>query len=455
MAEMLCFVFRLLFKSWPEMKVNFKNIFAPKIEGEGKVAMLTTIALDPQMIRKTIHEIEGDYKITETGTLLPRDWDLFVRCSTELGHRGAYPAALFDRWFSGTCLNSQPEKYGACPYGKWEKLQLEEPHFMMRDIYPSQVEEMEAVLDASMEQYVGKRVDIGEVLRKVYWDVFMVSSYGVGPNEDTAKLLEHFDGHYPEFDYAVRMSSAKMVYEWPDSLAKHVKEIGDYCWRVTLERKANLKDYADKNDILTNMLREYPDMDTAKMEGALRGQFTGGVNNAHSAVCGAIIQNAYSDDGVYEYYIKDPMTHIEHITRESLRLYNSIPASRKVQPQDNFVLDGKKLEAGSSVILSTFAMNTDPRSHEDPLDFKPERFQKDMDSLGYMCSRGFAPYGIPTEMGGRPCGARFHNTHMINTVIGKLLKSYTFTKPSGGHDFKQQAATSRYIGNAKVTIGKR
>lgn len=105
--------------------------------------------------------------------------------------------------------------------------------------------------------------------------------------------------------------------------------------------------------------------------------------------------------------------------------------------------------------MSTYGINTDPRSWDKPLEYSPSRFEGKED-IAYMTCRGFVPYGIGAEIGGRPCSARFYNSHLIRVVVGKLLRDYKFVYVSGkGFEFKQNSATSRYAGDCRVKVEKR
>eukprot|EP00180_Rhodochaete_pulchella_P003464 Plantae.Rhodophyta-Rhodochaete_pulchella.ctg5930.p1 GENE.Plantae.Rhodophyta-Rhodochaete_pulchella.ctg5930~~Plantae.Rhodophyta-Rhodochaete_pulchella.ctg5930.p1 ORF type:complete len:378 (+),score=63.73 Plantae.Rhodophyta-Rhodochaete_pulchella.ctg5930:436-1569(+) len=377
-----------------------------------------------------------------------------MRRATELRHRGDEVPILFDKWFQGSALNAQPEMYGGCPFGKWETFRLQEPHLMSKDKYPAQVADMERIIDEYMAPRLGKVEEIGKMLRLLIWDLYCYTSYGEGPNEETAQLLQMFEDHSPEFDYAVRMCTQKIPYEWSNKLKAEIWGMGDWCWRVTMDRKRNIDKHADKNDVLTDMILSHPEMDIAKMEGALRGVFTGGMNNCHSAVCGTLISNAQNGDNVYK-YMQEDSENIQRIFRESLRLFTAIPTSRSVREEDNFVVDGKRLKPGTGVVLATYAINTDPRSWEDPLEYNPKRFENTSE-LGFMCQKGFAPLGAAAELGGRPCGARFHDAHMLSTIIGKLLRDYKFTPEGRGFfEMKQSAGTSMYAGHCKMRVTKR
>lgn len=452
---------------WHLIKTSGPEAFTPASIGrffkassnkERIASIITPISVDPYVLRKVFQSIDGDYTFLGGGTtFMPRDFDLWVRCSTELSHRGDGASVLFDKWFQGSCLNAQPERYdgGKCPFGKWEIYEKQEPHFMSTDKFAAQIPMMEKLIDDHMAQYVGKVEDVGVMTRALVWDLFVLSSYGEWPSKGSRQTLQLFEDHYPEFDYALRMVTQKIPYKWSNKLDAEVFGIGDWCWRVANDRLRNIEKCKDMTDVLTDtILKTYPEIDLAKSEGALRGGFTGGINNSHSCLCGTLIQNAKTNDSVAK-YIQANSKNITNVYKEALRLYTSIPAARYVREEDNFIIDGKKLETGTSVVLSTYGMQTDPRNWENPLEFKPERFENTTE-MGYMTQRGFAPLGVATELGGRPCGARYHDAHMLETIIGKLLRDYKFTEVGNGHfEMRQMAATSLFCGKSKMRVEKR
>lgn len=407
----------------------------------------------------------------KNGTMIVRDFDLWIRCSTKLGHRGDQVAPCFHRWFQGSALNCQPGRYdgGKCPYGDWDVYTKQEPHLLAKDALESQIPEMEELIDKHMAPYVesGEACEIGVMMRQLVWDMMTVTSYGRGPDDTTKETLRQFDAHSYEFDHAMRMGTGEISeYKWPKELEDQIKAIGNWCWETTTQRVYDLQLglSMDKTDVLTTCLKQLKlygatqnETMLRKMEGALRGCFTGGVNNGHTALCGLLITNAQTNDSVYEYLKEDVDERIENVFREALRMWNSIPVSRQVRPEDDLVVDGVKIPAYTKVILSTFAMNTDPRNWENPDTYDPTRFEEKRDEIGFMCGRGFVPLGAAAELGGRPCGARFHDAHMTRQLCKRMLMKYKFkiVRPFGYMDFKQNSGTGMYCGNCVMKVTAR
>lgn len=435
---------------------TLKRFFTAKQGNKERITGIgAAVALDPMLLQRLVHSADGDFANIGSSMYLPRDFDLFLRCSTELGHRGDYiPEILNDR-APGSAFNSTPDRYGGCPFGSWNVYRKEEPHVMSKDIYPAQVEAMEQIIDDHMSQYVGKTEEAGKVLRLLVWNLCTFCSYGTKPSETTAHMLQVFDDHSPEFDYAFRMKAADIPYEWSPSLKQQVKELNDWTTSITEERKENIDQCSHMKDVWTDTILNHSDIDLDKSEGAIRAIYLAGINNIHCAITGAMIVDSKTRGEVYNYFANDPEHHIEHIYREALRLYTSIPIIRAIREEDKFSIGGKELEPGASILLSTYAINTDPRSWDDAMEFKPSRFEN-TEEIGFLCQKGFAPMGISANINGRQCGGRHVAAHVIRVVLAKLLRDYKFTASGGGYfDFKQNSGATTYAGRCYVTVEKR
>lgn len=451
----------MLRTSGPDINAQtIKRFFTAKHGNKERFSgIAAAIGIDPIVLQHLIHTTEGDYRWLGDGkVLLVRDFDLFVRCSAELGHRGEGTPALHFRCFPHDAFSAQPERYGECPFGKWEDKKDTAVHYNSIDRFAEQVPGVEKIIDEHFEQYIGKTEEIGELMRLLVWNVFSYTTYGVQPSEVTASMNAENDENLGEFDYAVRMSGPPIPYEWSPSLTARIARLEEWSKSVVDDRIKNLNDVGDQPDVLTDNLLHHP-TEKYKLEGMVRGCYSGGHNSSHCSISGALVFNSLNNDAVYNYLMEDPETNCEHIAREALRLYSAVPTSRTVQEEDDFYLDGKKLEAGTLVLMSTYAMNTDPLSWEEPMKFDASRFKGNMDTIGYATQKGFAPFGASAPnvgIGGRPCSAMHYGIHVVRTILGKVLRDYKLTPTSGGYfDFQQNCGNCRYKGKCLVKIEKR
>lgn len=438
---------------------TFRRFFTAKYGNKERIKSISAaLGIDPIILQRLAHTADGPYKAVSDGTLLIiRDFDLFVKCSADFGHRGVGTPELHFKCFPYDPFSAMPERYGECPFGKWEDLKERYPYLLSKDRFPEQIPIMEQIIDDYMEQYIGKSEEIGVITRELLWNVFTYTTSGVMPSEKTAALFKENEDNLAEFDYTVRLGGSNIPYEWSDSLATRIRNLVEWNTGVVEDRIANIDKCPHQADVLTDNVVNHP-YDIKELEGQMRGNFSFGLNNVHCAVSGALNFNGLNDDKVYDYLMEDPEQNIELIIREALRLYTAIPSTRTIQENDDLVIEGKKIEPGTVMMLSTYAVNTDPLSWENHLLFDPARHKNAVD-IGFMTSKGFAPFGPKVDdhpHGGRGCTGGYYAVHCIRTVLTKLLRDYKMTRSGSGYfDFQSNCGGCRYKGQCHVTIEKR
>lgn len=241
--------------------LSFKRVFAAKNGIKESLGALSLgIVLDPLVLQHLIHGIDGTHKVMQNGNLLLiLDFDLFVQCSTALGHRGDGVASFFDSVFGGNAFAAQPERYGECPFGRWEDFKKVTPQPSMYDVLDKQTSELESLIDEIMTEHVGSTMEVGTLVRKLVWDLTTYSLYGVRPCEETKHMWEEFEYIVPKFDYAVRMAGLEVPYEWSSRMAAYVRSFTAWSEKKGRDRKANLEQFENQNDVLTTGLRIAPD----------------------------------------------------------------------------------------------------------------------------------------------------------------------------------------------------
>lgn len=447
-----------------------------------RLQILTTpVATDPYTLQRLVRSLCGDYFVNSEGTTaIIRGFDTFIRASVQVRARGERTAELFFRASPGSAFPGEPKKYGVCPYGVWDDLKDIEPHVVAVPVYTEQVKDIGRMIDESLAEHVksGKEVEAGVLFRKLIWDILVFTSYGAHPGEEVTKLFETFENQTPAFDRSLRVTgSATRAGKWDEELQQQQKFMWDWSNATVAARKAAIErgtvddgqggtiETSSLTDVLTYVLINHPPNDIAQMTGALHGVFLAGYNNLHSAVTGAVVKNVLQDDAIATYMNSndgetDMATKTDFVVRETLRMHTAIPVTRTVQKEDEFSLGDTKLAPGGTVILSTYGVNTDPKTWEDADEFRPQRFEETaIDEIGFMCQKGFAPFGAAAEKGGRQCSGRFYMTHLLKTVIGKLMREYKIEAGNswnkGYFDFKQTGGSSMYIGKCEVRVLKR
>jgi cytochrome P450 len=146
--------------------------------------------------------------------------------------------------------------------------------------------------------------------------------------------------------------------------------------------------------------------------------------------------NPEAEAGVEHEVSRIPVTELEQsrlsLTRatvlETLRLYPPVWAMGRRAVED-VTLKGQVFPAGTFFMICSWTLHRDPRHFPDPDEFKPERWDGNLeDSL---------PRGsyIPFSLGPRSCiGERFALMEAV-LVISRLLQTWRFTRVEANDDF--------------------
>ncbi|CAG9791853.1 unnamed protein product [Diatraea saccharalis] len=108
------------------------------------------------------------------------------------------------------------------------------------------------------------------------------------------------------------------------------------------------------------------------------------------------------------------MKYLEFVIKESLRLFPSVPIIQRKILEDT-VINGMRIPKNTSIVLDLFNMQRDPRVYEDPLEFRPERFE----------NTGRNPFTwLPFSAGPRNCiGQKFAMMEM-KVTISEIIRNF-------------------------------
>lgn len=140
--------------------------------------------------------------------------------------------------------------------------------------------------------------------------------------------------------------------------------------------------------------------------------------------------------------------YLELVIKETLRLYPSVPFyGRKVLENSEigteirktclpiisnlsiFFTEGTTFPAGSNLILMPMFMGRDPEYFDDPLEFRPERFEKEISA------EKVNPYRyIPFSAGPRNCIGQKFAMAELKSVASKVLRHFEVLPPEGGQE---------------------
>ncbi|KAI7749283.1 LOW QUALITY PROTEIN: hypothetical protein M8C21_004274, partial [Ambrosia artemisiifolia] len=113
------------------------------------------------------------------------------------------------------------------------------------------------------------------------------------------------------------------------------------------------------------------------------------------------------------------LPYIQCIINETLRLFPAAPLLVPHQPSQDCSIGGFDVARGTIVLVNAWAIHRDPKVWDDPLSFKPERFEK-VTNMGYR----FIPFG----MGRRQCPGSGLANRVIWLVLATLIQCFEWKR---------------------------
>ncbi|XP_050362900.1 cytochrome P450 4C1-like isoform X3 [Nymphalis io] len=112
------------------------------------------------------------------------------------------------------------------------------------------------------------------------------------------------------------------------------------------------------------------------------------------------------------------MKYLELVIKESLRIYPSVPLIERLVTKDTEI-DGLKIRKDTSVIVNIFEMHRNPDIYDNPMEFRPERFEA---ASASMAKNAFS--WLAFSAGPRNCiGQKFAMMEMKVTIAG-IIKHF-------------------------------
>ncbi|KAJ9560143.1 hypothetical protein OSB04_005303 [Centaurea solstitialis] len=113
------------------------------------------------------------------------------------------------------------------------------------------------------------------------------------------------------------------------------------------------------------------------------------------------------------------LPYIQCIVHETLRLFPAAPLLVPHEPSEDCTIGGFDVSRGTIVLVNAWALHRDPQVWDEPLSFKPERFEKTGD-VGYQ----YIPFG----MGRRQCPGAGLAKKIVATALASLIQCFEWKR---------------------------
>ncbi|KAK8944726.1 Flavonoid 3',5'-hydroxylase [Platanthera zijinensis] len=141
-------------------------------------------------------------------------------------------------------------------------------------------------------------------------------------------------------------------------------------------------------------------------------------------------------DNVVEESHLSKLHYLNMVIKEVLRLHPSLPLLVPHCPSSSCAIGGYTVPQGSRVFINIWAIHRDPTLWEDPLEFRPERFDEAEGKWDYAGNDfSYLPFGS----GRRKCAGITMGERMVAYSLASLLHSFDWKLPAGTkHDLTEK-----------------
>lgn len=123
----------------------------------------------------------------------------------------------------------------------------------------------------------------------------------------------------------------------------------------------------------------------------------------------------------YQELIDGKVQFVSQCVKEALRIYPAIPLFPREASSEDVLPSGHRVQKGDVVFMSTFALGRSPELWDNPMEFRPERFDPDL--VEQMHRFQYLPFGS----GPRMClGANFAELS-VTLMVANLLQRNKYT----------------------------
>ncbi|OMP01903.1 Cytochrome P450 [Corchorus olitorius] len=121
------------------------------------------------------------------------------------------------------------------------------------------------------------------------------------------------------------------------------------------------------------------------------------------------------------------LPYLQNIISETLRLYPVAPLLVPHFSSDNCNIGGYEIPKETILMVNLWAIHRNPEVWEDPLSFKPERFESKSKEMG---DQNIAYKVLPFGLGRRACPGMGLAQHVLGLTLGSLIQCFEWKKLS-------------------------
>ncbi|KAL9237973.1 hypothetical protein vseg_012459 [Gypsophila vaccaria] len=120
------------------------------------------------------------------------------------------------------------------------------------------------------------------------------------------------------------------------------------------------------------------------------------------------------------------LPYLQNIINETLRLYPAVPLLSPHEPSEDCTIGGYYIPKGTMVLINAWAIHRDPNLWNDPLVFRPERFEgRDGDEYKFTL--------VPFGLGRRSCPGASLANKVVGLTLATLIQCFEWQN-IGGHE---------------------
>ncbi|KAK2657567.1 hypothetical protein Ddye_010619 [Dipteronia dyeriana] len=132
------------------------------------------------------------------------------------------------------------------------------------------------------------------------------------------------------------------------------------------------------------------------------------------------------------------LQYLQSIISETLRLYPAAPLLLPHMPSSDCTVGGYDVPANTILMVNAWAIHRDPNLWEDPISFKPERFESHLDG-GDQLGHKLMPFG----MGRRACPGMGLAQRVMGLTLGSLIQCFEWERVDDNEiDMKEGKGTT-------------